>query len=73
MLWSIGNGSEPLPEVNIRPVDYKAWRFDDAQAKAWIYTNMDDAQHKHVKGLASSHAMWGPGSGPFEFLEERNL
>ena len=79
MLWSIVNGSELLPDVNIRPVDYKAWRFDDAQAKAWIYTNMDDAQHNHVKGLASSHAMWealrkvhgAQGQGRLNFLKRK--
>lgn len=35
-----------------------AWKFDDAQAKAWIYVNVEDVQHNHTKGLATSQAMW---------------
>lgn len=33
MLSRLGSGTETIPEPETKPVDNKAWRFDDAQAK----------------------------------------
>ena len=76
MLWPIVSGDIPLPKRDARPVDAANWTFDDAQAKAWIYVNIEDPQHNHIKGLGSSAAMWevlrkvhgAQGQGRLNFL-----
>ena len=76
MLWQIVSGDITCPHLATRPIDYMNWKFDDAQAKAWIYVNLEDPQHNHVKGLATSHSMWeamgkvhgAQGQGRLNFL-----
>ena len=58
MLWPIVDGSIKAPDPITRPVDYRNWTFDDKQAKAWIYVNIEDSQHNHVKGLKTSNSVW---------------
>lgn len=49
--WRLVNGTAPTPDPEIRPVGNSAWKFDDAQAKAWIYVSIEDAQHNHITTL----------------------
>lgn len=58
MLWRLVNGTAPIPDPETRPIDNSAWKFDDAQAKAWTYVNIEDPQHNHLKGQTTSHATW---------------
>ena len=53
MLWRIVNG---VPDPETRPTD-SSWTFDNAQAKTWIYVNIEDAEHNHIKGQTASRAM----------------
>ena len=57
-LGPVVSGLETFPDRVFRSNDYKAWKFDDAQAKAWMYENLEDSQQNHLKGCENSHAMW---------------
>lgn len=56
-MWTLVVGTEKMPGL-LRPRDRMEWLADDAQAKAWIYVNVEDRQHNHIERLATSHAMW---------------
>ena len=58
MLWPVVSDLEGFPDRVSRPTDYKDWKFDDAQAKAWIYMNLENQQHNHLKKCDTFHAMW---------------
>ena len=57
MMWSLVNGIMKMPEA-FRPRDQIEWLADDAQAKAWIYVNVEESQHIHIRGMATANAMW---------------
>ena len=79
MMWSLVNGTTQMPSAS-RPRDQTEWMADDSQAKAWIYLNVEDNQHVHIRGMATANAMWealkevhGYGSGALRlnFLKNR--
>ena len=38
--------------------DRMKWLIDDVQTKTWIYVNLKNSQHNHIKKLIIAHAMW---------------
>ena len=38
--------------------DHVKWLIDDVQTKTWIYVNLKNSQHNHIKKLIIAHAMW---------------
>ena len=78
-LWRLVKGTEKKPDPITRPNDHEAWVTDDDQAKAWIYVNLEDAQHNHIRGQATSHDMWEAlrkvhgalGQGRLNFLKRK--
>lgn len=58
MIWALVNGTSKLPDASSRPRDRIEWLADDAQAKAWIYVNVEDNQHVHIRGMDTANAMW---------------
>lgn len=56
-MWPLVVGTARMPEPS-RPIDRIEWLADDAQAQIWIYANLENGQHNHIEGLATSHAMW---------------
>ena len=57
-LWRLIDGSEPMPDRNSRPKDYKEWCLDDKQARMWIHANCEDPQHPHTKKCTTAKAAW---------------
>ena len=57
MMWSLINGISKQPG-SLRPIDRMKWLADDVQTKAWIYTNLKDSQHNHIKKMTIANAMW---------------
>lgn len=55
---AIIRGMKTRPYPVTRPVDHRAWKFEDTQARMWIYTNLEDSQHNHLKGLAVAYDSW---------------
>ena len=43
---------------SLRLIDRMEWLADDAQAKAWLYVNLEDSQPNHIKTLIILHALW---------------
>ena len=37
--------------------DHVKWLIDDVQAKTWIYVNLKNSQHNHIKKLIIAHVM----------------
>ncbi|MCJ1268574.1 hypothetical protein MMC22_008462 [Lobaria immixta] len=46
MLWRLVNGTAPFLDPETRPIDNLAWKFDDPQAKAWIYGRLNFLKRK---------------------------
>ena len=38
--------------------DHVKWLIDDVQTKTWIYVNLKNSQHNHIKKLIIAHVMW---------------
>lgn len=57
-LFKVVNGTKPMSDARTRPNDYKAWDFDDKQARMWIHTNCEDQQHARIQHLITSKAAW---------------
>ena len=78
MMWSLIDGTASMPEA-LRPRDHVKWLTDNAQAKAWIYMNLENNQHNHIKGLLTAKSMWDAlkkvhgalGQGRLNFLKRR--
>lgn len=78
-LWRLVSGLIKMPDPKTRPVDHEAWNLDDDQAKAWIYVNLEDSQHNHIRGSQTSHEMWEAlrkvhgalGQGRLNFLKRK--
>ena len=77
-MWRLVIGKEKIPPVT-RPNDRKEWLKDDAVAKAWIHANVENLQHTHIRGLATSHERWmalkkvheAAGQGRLSLLKQR--
>lgn len=78
MWWSVMETAK-MPG-SLRPIDRMEWLADNAQAKAWLYVNLEDSQPNHIKDLAISHALCeastklhgAQGQGRLNFLK-RNI
>lgn len=61
LLFVIVDGSIPSPDKITWPNDYEAWKFDDKEAKTWIYANCEQTQKVHLHGTKSSHSSQDQG------------
>ncbi|MCJ1467095.1 hypothetical protein MMC07_005717 [Pseudocyphellaria aurata] len=57
-LFSLVDGTEPMPNAMTRPRDSKAWSLDDKQARMWIHTNCEEQQHAHIEHCKISKGAW---------------
>lgn len=58
MLWDKIDGTTLCPVASTRPTDNKAWKFDDTQARMWIYMNCEQGQQVHLRGAKTSLDAW---------------
>ena len=57
MMWPLVN--EITKQFgSLKSIDRMEWLADDVQAKAWIYTNLKNSQHNHIKEMTTANAMW---------------
>lgn len=47
-MWLLDMGTVEMPGPS-RPTDRMEWKTIGAQTKAWIYVNLENAQHNHIK------------------------
>lgn len=45
------------PDKVLWPNDHEAWKFDDTQARMWIYANCERSQQVHLRGTKTLHAL----------------
>ena len=57
-LWFLIDGIEKIFDFKIKSVDHKAWKFDDNQIRMWIYVNVENVQHNHIKRCNTAQKMW---------------
>ena len=55
-MWPLVTGIAMMSSLS-RSNDCSKWLTNDAQAKTWIYTNLEDSQHNHIKGVFIANAM----------------
>ena len=57
MMWSLINGISKQFDF-LKSINRMKWLIDDVQTKTWIYTNLKDNQHNHIKKMIIANAMW---------------
>ena len=57
MMWFLINGISKQSD-SLRSIDRMKWLTDDVQTKTWIYTNLKNSQHNHIKKMIIANAMW---------------
>lgn len=58
MLWDKVDGTTPCPDISTRPMDHKAWNYDDTQARASVYMNCEPTQLIYLRGTTTSCDAW---------------
>ena len=57
MMWSLIFETTMMFDL-LKFLDRMKWLIDDVQTKTWIYVNLKNNQHNHIKRLIIAHAMW---------------
>ena len=57
IMWFLVFGTTLMFD-SLKFFDRMKWLIDNVQTKTWIYVNLKNSQHNHIKKLIIAHAMW---------------